>query len=113
MSMKLVLRSLERLHEKDSLNYLVTLRKKELQDKVNNKELSESTFNDFIRLQARVHKYLSINLPHNELIDIFYALRLDYFLKDPENLTKKDLYDYIKADEALFQRRYQKKDLTD
>lgn len=39
-----------------------------------------------------------------DLLRLFYALRLDYFVKDPSKVSSEDLYDTIKRDDELFNR---------
>ena len=94
--------AIEDLHKADSLDYFVTLRKSEL------KRL------DAPEVLTKVSRYISLrrlimrDLPkvktRRELLKIFYALRLDYFIKDPSKVSSSDLYDTILKDEELYQR---------
>ena len=90
--------AIENLHKVDSLDYFVTCRKSEIES------LDTPASRQYITLRRLVMKDFQKVKTRSELLKIFYALRLDYFIKDPSKISSSDLYDAIAQDEELYQR---------
>lgn len=90
---------IENLHKVDSLDCLVTCRKIELINTVN---LPKDLIIKYLTSRDLIIKDLYKVKTRQELLKVFFALRMDYFIKDPSKVKSEDLYDSILQDEELF-----------
>lgn len=90
------------LHKVDMLDHLVTRRRSEL--KVMGEDLNSNLIHKYLYLRDIILKDLRKVKTRQDLLKVFHALRLDYFVKDPSKVSSEDLYDSILQDEELFNR---------
>ena len=95
---------MDNLHKLDMLDHLVTRRRSELIVMAKGKDLNEYLINEYLALRTAILKDLCKIKTQRDLLKIFYALRLDYYIKDPSKVNSEDLYDSILQDEELFNR---------
>ena len=92
---------IDNLYKVDWLNHLVTRRKSEL---AMVQDLSQDLINEYLALRVTILKDLPKVKTREDLLKIFHALRLDYYIKDPSKVSSEDLYDSVVQDEELFNR---------
>ncbi len=102
---------ISKLHKADALDFLVTKRKSELTRDLNRdlmKDLdpiySRSFVDEYLSLRAAIVRDLSKVKTRLDLLKVFHALRLDYYVQDLSKVSSEDLYDMILRDEELFNR---------
>lgn len=67
-------------------------------------DLNSNLIHKYLYLRDIILKDLRKVKTRQDLLKVFHALRLDYFVKDPSKVSSEDLYDSILQDEELFNR---------
>ncbi len=92
---------IDNLYKIDRLDYLITRRRSEL---IMMQDLSQDLINEYLALRVIILKDLPKVKTREDLLRIFYALRLDYYIDDPSKVSSEDLYDSVVQNEELFNR---------
>jgi hypothetical protein len=92
---------IDNLYKIDRLDNLITRRRSEL---IMMQDLSQDLINEYLALRVIILKDLSKVKTREDLLRIFHALRLDYYIKDPSKVSSEDLYDSVVQHEELFNR---------
>ena len=92
---------IDNLYKVDRLDHLVTRRRSEL---VMMQDLSQDLINEYLALRVIILKDLPKVKTREDLLRIFHALRLNYYIEDPSKVSSEDLYDSVVQDEELFNR---------